>query len=148
MTPVDYVSRAIVHLSRRPASRGRFFHLTGTENVPTRRLAEVLRRRGYPVRLVPLAEWQARLEGRHGEAGTPACADGSALTLLLWLGGGPSAEHFRTALRPPQFDCTRTRAALMEADIHCPPADERLLETYLDYATSSFASTPAVRPAS
>ncbi|MGH7173075.1 MAG: non-ribosomal peptide synthetase [Gemmataceae bacterium] len=124
MTPVDYVSRAIVHLSRQPASLGRIFHLTNPHSVPTSRLLGVLRRRGYDLHVLPLADW---LGGANGNARI------GDLSMLPWLTGSVSPEYLRAALQSQDFDCTNALASLADSDVRCPPVDERLLEIYLDY---------------
>ncbi|MFD5454045.1 thioester reductase domain-containing protein, partial [Streptomyces olivaceus] len=86
-TPVDFVARALVHLSLTPdaAATGPVFnHAT----LPRVRLADVydwVRAYGYPVRALPLARWRERL---------PRSADVAATTLAFFDSAEPdAAEH-------------------------------------------------------
>jgi thioester reductase-like protein len=136
MTPVDYVSRSIVYLSRQPASRGKYFHLINPRYVSLGQLTEVVRRRGYPLRVLPLEDWYAGLGVQNGEVSA------AGLPWLLGTGGGTSVEQLRASLQPQYFDCTNTLAALAGSEICCPAADDRLLETYLDYLLRSGLLAP------
>ncbi len=59
--PVDYVSRAIVHLSRQPESLGKAFHFFNPRPVPWREVFAFARSLGYPLRALSTAEWERRL---------------------------------------------------------------------------------------
>ncbi|NCJ07045.1 amino acid adenylation domain-containing protein [Synechococcales cyanobacterium C] len=61
MTPVDYVSRAIVALSQQPQSWGKAFHLVNPYPLALDELVSCLNDWGYGIRTIPYAEWQARL---------------------------------------------------------------------------------------
>ena len=56
--PVDYVSQAIVHLSRRPVSLGKVFHLFNPQPMQWRELADFIRAYGYPLRQIHHEAWQ------------------------------------------------------------------------------------------
>ena len=123
IVPVDYVSRAIVHLSLRESSLGRAFHLVHPRPVSWAELVERLNDCGCPLPTVPLAEWRARL----AETPDPALAPLHALT-SGWRAELPETERAQAASR---FDSRQTREALAGTPISCPPIDDRLLEAYL-----------------
>src|SRR5258706_5050922 len=54
LLPVDYVARAIVHLSRRPESRGQVFHLFNHQPMSWERFGDWLRGEGYELRPVAM----------------------------------------------------------------------------------------------
>ncbi len=138
MTPVDYVSQAIVYLSRKPASRGKFFHLLNQDHVSMRTMLAVLNRRGYGMKVLPFAEWLGGLGASQGAEGV------AGLPLLLWFGRDPSAKNMMMSLGMQEFDCRQTVEALNGSGIRCPAADEPLLETYVDYLIQSgLLSQPA-----
>ncbi len=139
LTPVDYVSAAIVHLSRKEA-RGGIFHLTNPDHVSLRHVVGVLERSGYPVRLQPYAEWYAGLLNRNGSNG----ALGAGLTMLLGLGGTGARQVLQT-LQYRHFECGKTLAALADSEIRCPAGDDRLLETYLGYLSRTGLLPPKQR---
>ena len=68
MTPVDYVSRAIVHLSRQPQSLGQAFHLVNPRPIGWGELLGWLRSVGYPVQEVSPERWQAQMMPRLGSS--------------------------------------------------------------------------------
>jgi amino acid adenylation domain-containing protein/thioester reductase-like protein len=129
LTPVDYVSRALVYLSRRPGCRGKIYHLTNPNPVSLKQVVVVLGRFGHSLRLLSFPAWRAMALGQNGASPV------SGLTGLLPLHTLASTEELLGALRPQHFDCGNTLAALADSDIRCPPGDERLLETYLGYLT-------------
>ena len=118
MTPVDFVSRAIVHLSRRQESLGKVFHVTNPRSLRIPELVDVLESRGYALRRVPYAAWRADLTSalRRSEA--------NDLAPLLPV----FAEE---TPRIVGVDCRNTLEAVAGTGIVCPPVDVELLETYL-----------------
>lgn len=61
MTPVDYVSQAIVHLSQLPDVAGQAFHLFGGTSIGVAELADALHRVGISVSDVDKTAWRASL---------------------------------------------------------------------------------------
>ncbi len=136
MTPVDYLSRAMVHLSLQPESLGKIFHLVNPTPLALDRLVDQLNQSGYSIRQVPYSQWQAQLKLEPNELSplatlmTEAIADSQHIWLERWLGGNDV------------FDDTQAKLGLQGQAITCPPTDN-LLNTYLDYLTRShFLSTP------
>ena len=64
MTPVDYVSRALVHLSRQKESLGKTFHLVNPHLIHLSDLVTWFRAFGYPLQQIALSRWQAELLNR------------------------------------------------------------------------------------
>src|SRR6185295_2055930 len=58
MVPVDYVSRAIVHLSLKPESIGQVFHLTNPRVPYLNEIIEWARSYGYPIRRESYEAWR------------------------------------------------------------------------------------------
>jgi thioester reductase-like protein len=118
LLPVDYVGRAIVHLSRRAESRGRAFHLFNHQPMSWAKFGEWLRGEGYELRPVAIDEI-----GRDASSLAP-------LRMLFGLDVRP--DHAM-----PRLDDRNTREGLRDASISCPGVDEGLLRTYLSYFTGS-----------
>ncbi|MGV9964166.1 amino acid adenylation domain-containing protein [Streptomyces olivaceus] len=168
-TPVDFVARALVHLSLTPdtAATGPVFHHA---TLPRVRLADVydwVRAYGYPVRALPLARWRERL---------PRSADVAATTLAFFDAAEPDAagpdstelgfsepdstgpdftgrdSHDRTTatdLRLGHVRADRVRAGLVGSGITCPPVDRALFFRHLDHCvTAGVLPAPAGRPVS
>ena len=73
MTPVNYISAAIVHLSRQKASIGKIFHLANPRRVGLRHIADWIRSYGYPLRRVSYDSWVAELLSRAGRLARTCC---------------------------------------------------------------------------
>ncbi len=141
VTPVDYVSRAIVHLSLRPDSIGHAFHFPNPTPLRWTAALPFLRSRGYEVETVSHRQWQ-----RTASEIAPRIPDSALLPFLPLLAPPQTlAEEARlselelpappAAVDPlePRYDATNTEAGLAGSGITCPPVDETLLSIYLDY---------------
>ncbi|MBW4619344.1 MAG: amino acid adenylation domain-containing protein [Cyanosarcina radialis HA8281-LM2] len=128
LTPVGYVSRAIVHLSRQSNSLGKAFHLVNPHAVAFRRFVQEIRSFGYPVEWTNYQQWQEMLK-------TASAQKDNALSPLLFLFTDWNSEnYFETAsLGSQSFDYHNTLAGLAASNIACPTVDSRLLRTYLSY---------------
>jgi thioester reductase-like protein len=127
MVPVDYVSKAVVHLSRQATSLGKVFHLANSRSLTWRELTTWIRAFGYPVQQVPYDKWRARLIDLGRLRGTAAYYLVPLFSLSL-SEEGPSI--FRGV---PQFDCQNTLAGLGGTSIVCPPIDGQVFEAYFSY---------------
>lgn len=131
MAPVDFASRAIITLSRRPDSLHKTFHITNPHSTYWFQFLQHLRSVGYPIDVVSAKEWCDAVEQQ---------LDSPLLSLL--------AEQLRTADdevdTPPvttdttlKLDCQHTLAGLAGADIVCPVVDDELLQVYCRYFKAS-----------
>jgi thioester reductase-like protein len=137
MVPVDYVSRAIVHLSKQGASPGKTFHLTNPRPLHWREMAAWIRSLGYPLRQISYEEWQREL------IDSARASKGNTLEPLL-----PFFTEKVTArqmfipemyaqVKLPQFDCHNTLEGLRGTPIACPAIDAKFLNTYFSYFVRS-----------
>jgi thioester reductase-like protein len=127
IAPVDYVSRALVHLSRQPASLGKTFHLSNPRPIPSSVLFDVIDALGYSLRRLSHAEWKreilAAIEGPAGNALAP---------FLPYFAQQKRAED--APLRPvSQVDHRNTRSGLAGSGIECPAVDAEVLRRYIQY---------------
>ncbi|MFG5718554.1 amino acid adenylation domain-containing protein [Streptomyces murinus] len=132
-TPVDFVARSLVHLCLRrdEGTAGVFNHAT----LPRVRLADVydwVRAYGYPVRVLPLANWRGRL---------PRSADAAVTTLAFFDSAedGSDGQGGATDLRLGHVRADRVRAGLAGSGITCPPVDRDLFFRYLDHCVTTGA---------
>ncbi len=134
--PVDFVSRAIVRLSRQPESAGRAFHFFNPRPVSWGEVFAFARDLGYPLEILPAGEWDRRL------AATVRSSDDNALSPFLPLFAGrleaSGEEPGETGIaetasesqpRTLRFDARETNAALAGA-LECPPIGPSLLHLY------------------
>ena len=122
MVPVDYVSRAIVHLSRQTRSHGQAFHFLTPRPMPWPELMETIRSFGYPLEELPYHKW--RHEVRLEASQSPDKQFFMALLMVL------QAPHYLFYPRPP-MDTSHTREGLAGTDIVCPPAEPSLVGKYI-----------------
>ncbi|HKX33033.1 MAG TPA: SDR family oxidoreductase, partial [Blastocatellia bacterium] len=126
LVPVDYVSRAIVHLSMQPESLGRVFHLMNPRSAPWSDLIDWFRSEGFSVRPVPYRAWRESLERSPDNALYPLLstfpADG--------YGDGQAVPEVSSRQRV-EFDTRNTVSGLAHSSISCPPADRALFRAYL-----------------
>lgn len=126
LAPVDYVGAGIGHLTRAGATTDHHYYNNRTMSYAA--LADALASFGYPVTSVPYPRWRAALLERPD----------AALARLA-----PLFDADTPVRTQPDFDCTGTEATLAAAGITCPPADERLLHTYLAaFVAAGFLDPP------
>ncbi|MGD1862964.1 MAG: amino acid adenylation domain-containing protein [Phormidesmis sp.] len=130
MTPVDYVSKAIASISLKPQSLGKTFHVVNPQPIPFEDIVRTINSCGCRVQQVPYPQWQEQLKAQPNALSPLAAmikedSEGEKTCLELWLGGND------------RFDCSNAhsvlKAGLKDVAITCPPADEKLLKTYLTY---------------
>lgn len=131
-SPVDYVSRSIVHLSRQSSSIGRAFHLQNARGLSLSGFGELLRSFGYAIEAIPYWDWVQRIESQTG---------GPLYPLLPFLRHRWAPENLtyvelgQRALRAT-IGAEETAAELAPAGIACAPIDERLVGAYLGYLSA------------
>jgi myxalamid-type nonribosomal peptide synthetase MxaA len=143
LTPVDYVSRAIVYLSQQPKQLGKAFDLIHS-HAPTRwhdLLFNKLHALGYPLEQTSYASWRTELIHQTTNALYPL--------LSLFPINEDSVEQ--AATDEPAFDYRQTISfqntleGLADTDIVCPRFDNELLSTYFSYFwNSGFLEAPYV----
>lgn len=126
LAPVDYVSQAVVHLSRQRASLGKTFHLINPHPLPMKTFVDWVRSSGYTLEQVPYAQWRTDLlDLIHRD-------QNSALSTLLPLFPEQFSERQQQQLKL-RFDCQNTLDGLAGTSIQCQPTTAELIDTYLSY---------------
>ncbi|MEV0296265.1 SDR family NAD(P)-dependent oxidoreductase [Nocardia sp. NPDC050710] len=128
ISPVDYVSAAIVHIGLRRPTYRETYHLT---NPDIRRYYDVVRyvqQAGYDVDLVPLEEFHRRVTEREiYRRGTDEVYDSQTLEMFKY---GIELFGFIHYEESSYADCAYTRRVLGAAGIECP-STEQLVQVYL-----------------
>jgi NADP-dependent 3-hydroxy acid dehydrogenase YdfG len=121
MTPVDYVSKAILTLANNVETKHTVFHLGDPKPVHTTELFKDLDQLGYPTEPLGWEEWVALWTEKRGSA----IGGESAFTVDILRGGMPEVEFLKevTVLNNATTD------PLLES-IERPKIDANLLETY------------------
>ncbi|HLH61201.1 MAG TPA: amino acid adenylation domain-containing protein [Ktedonobacteraceae bacterium] len=126
MTPVDYVSQAIVALSKRKASLGQAFHLFNTSTTRVSDLIRWINDSGYEVRQLEYEAWLAELER--------AIQDSTDNALVPLAPLFPRQAPIEQVPVPKLvFDNRNTLLGLSGTSITCPPGDASLIQTYLSF---------------
>ncbi|MEL6461122.1 MAG: thioester reductase domain-containing protein [Cyanobacteria bacterium J06621_15] len=124
--PVDYVSQAIIYLSKQSESWGKVFHLVHPQPVDVDILFKQLNSMGYPVERLPYQEWREKLlKIIENSPNHPLYAIASLFSA--------SSGNSTTEAKPLVFDSHNTLTALADTSIICPAIDAQLLSTYINY---------------
>jgi thioester reductase-like protein len=150
LVPVDYVARAIVHLSQKPESLGSAFHLANPYPVSWGEFVERLRRLGVKLEELDPEPWMAEL--LRFARRTPANYLNPMVPLLpgdlvaklenLETTAVPATSSIQVT--PFYIDCTRALAALKDTGVNCLPVRE-LLDIYLSYFVGAGLLVPRSR---
>ena len=134
LTPVDFVSNAIVYLSQQKSSLGKAFHLVNLQPIHLGKLVQEINSFGYPVKQIAYDQWQKELLNPN--------AAKNALTPISSMFTEKVAQSQLTYIELSSmvlqvFDCQNTLMGLRASDINCPTIDTQLLHTYLSALTRS-----------
>ncbi len=141
ITPVDYVSKAIVHLAQQPELLGEAFHFANPQPMHWSGVAEILRNSGYPLRQVSAGEWLEILATT--VANSPENALFPFMPVFAATAGQEQDGGQPAHAKDLQFDSTNTLRGLAGSSISCAPVDERLLRTYFaHFVESGFLDAP------
>ena len=142
LSPVDFLARAIVHVSQREDTRNQIFHLVNNEPLAWSELLDSIRALGYPLRTLAYDDWLAEAER---DAGTPEHALYPVLGMLPGSGeiGPDGHDPLATSI---DYDCRNTLAALATAAMDWPTVDQPLVRHWLmNLARRGFIDLPTVR---
>lgn len=157
MTPVDYVSKAIVHLSKIPQSLGQVFHLVNPQAVYMKEMVTWIRSYGFSIKTMPYERWRDMLirharDFRHASAlsvvplfsidisESITSAELQRQETLDGLGALIVSQYADHSVR---FDNRNATLALANASITCPPIDDHIFGNYLSFfINSGFMQAP------
>lgn len=122
ISPVDYFSRGLVHISLQPSALGGAYHLANPRGEPLEDLYARIRSYGYTLEELEYRDWRERIT----RTLTTESPGYSVLPLIPEEPVGEGARH-------PSIDCTNALAVLEGTGITCAPLDERLVHLQLDH---------------
>jgi thioester reductase-like protein len=123
IVPVDFVSAAIIYLSKNPENFSGIYHLDNPEPIHFSKLASWLTAQGLHARTVSFDEWRAELFRQIPHMPS----DG-------WEPYLPLIEEVEERqVFMPEFDLSNTLTRLDGSGIRCHPVNDRLFSTYLNY---------------
>ncbi len=123
IVPVDFVSAAIVHLSKDPENLSKVYHLDNPEPLHFSKLADWLAAQGFNARKVSFDDWRTELFRQ--VVNMPSDGWEPYLPLI--------EEVEEKQVFMPKFDLSNTLAGLKGSGIHCHPVDGQLFSAYLKY---------------
>ncbi|MEH2243340.1 amino acid adenylation domain-containing protein [Nostoc sp.] len=139
MTPVDFVSQAIVSLAHQKKSLGKVFHIYNPQPSSLTELLNWIRSFGYPLQKIVDNQWQTEMLNNPEDF-----IDNPLYTLIPFFQGQQSEDTSETeSLKQFDFHLQNTLDELASTSITCPPIDAELLNTYFSYLIqSSFLNPP------
>ncbi|NBD34147.1 MAG: amino acid adenylation domain-containing protein [Cyanobacteria bacterium] len=121
LTPVDYITQAMVSLSQTSSQWGQTFHLINPHSISWETFVSYLQCSGYDLKIEPYNQWLSQLKQQ--------CQMGIHNDLTPFLPLLTSEADF--PLEKPAFNTSLSEMALSHFSIHCPPLDEHLIKKYL-----------------
>lgn len=135
MAPIDYVCKAVVHISRQERALGKHFHIINQHRIHTKELVAWMRSFGYDAGVMPFEEWCAQVRKR-----AENLSDRAAEVLAPILSGALPIDQ----LPEVHFDDHNTAEFLEGTSITCPPVDAHLLTTYFShFVQNGYLEAPA-----
>ncbi|MFE0425162.1 thioester reductase domain-containing protein [Streptomyces sp. NPDC058953] len=123
LVPVDYVTGALLALSRREAAAGGTFHLANPQDTGFAECVEHLRSFGYRFETLDRDAWSERVRGDRDNA------------MLPLFGAFELMAHDEAP--GTRLDVTDTEAALAGTGVECPPVAKELFALYTDFFTEA-----------
>ncbi|MUH00601.1 amino acid adenylation domain-containing protein, partial [Scytonema sp. UIC 10036] len=128
ISPVDYVSQAIINLSRQKEALGKTFHLINPHSLAWSEIVHCMHSLGYPLQQEFYDDWQAKLI--HSTKNSSNNALYPLVALYSQKNSSEQVTNQRTSLH---FDCQNTLDGLTGTSISCPKIDDKLLRTFFSY---------------
>ncbi|MBD2435190.1 non-ribosomal peptide synthetase [Nostoc sp. FACHB-110] len=125
ITPVDYVAKALVHLSQQPESLGKAFHLVNSNSASWSQLINCIHSLGYPLQQLSYEAWQAELM-RH----TQISSDNALYSFVSLAGENTSSNSQAKATSSLKFDCQNTLNGIANSAIRWSEVNEQLLQAF------------------
>ncbi|MBD2385758.1 non-ribosomal peptide synthetase family protein [Cylindrospermum sp. FACHB-282] len=127
IVPVDYVSKAIVYLSKQEKSLNKNFHLVNSQILNSSMLLNQFRMLGYPIEQISYQQWRAELlKVTKGSSAHPLYPLVPFFPAINYQEKTPNSGVL-------QFDCHNTLDGLADTSIVCPAINNQLLDTYFKY---------------
>ncbi|RAM53131.1 MAG: non-ribosomal peptide synthetase [Hapalosiphonaceae cyanobacterium JJU2] len=123
ITPVDYLTKALIHLSQQPESLGKAFHLINSHSAPWSQFMNCMHSLGYPLQQLSYEDWQAELI-----RSTQISTDNALYSFVSLTGDNTSSESRKNGTPSLKFDCQNTLNGLADTAIRWPEVDDKLLQ--------------------
>lgn len=131
IVPVNYVSKAIVALSRKPDAIGNAFHLSNTNNVNSLDIVSWANEMEYSVKLRSYSQWRDNLLSKVNQV------PNHPLYPLLSMFTPDTDTTEDLSDDRVRYRCEKTIAALASCEIQCSVPDRSLFKVYLTHLQSN-----------
>ncbi len=127
LIPVDYISRAIAHLSKQEKSLGKAFNLFNPHSFSSSKLIDAIRSLGYSIQQISYNQWRNKLLNIAGNS--------PEHTLYPLIPFFPAKNSQSEDLNGAElkFDCQNVIDGMADTSVSCPPIDDKVLHTYFSY---------------
>lgn len=137
-TPIDYASRAIVHLALRKDTVGQLFHISNPQQIQYTHLLALINNYGYAVQAMPFNEYSSWLLDNKISKSIEAVQ----LAMAQLEGDGAKNSPFR-------YSNPETTRLLEQGGVYCPAPDQEFVSAMLGYAASiDYLPTVLTNPSS
>ena len=136
LSPVDFVSNAIVAISQQSESLGKNFHISNSNPAEPKVLLNALYKAGYFFETVSLDEWKLCLQNHVTD--NHDISTESILSAIEWMNKENAS---------PSYDLRNTISFLKKQSIRCHDVDEKLLNLYLNFFIRSHYFKPPIEQA-
>ena len=123
---MDYVSQAIIHLSKQQRSLGKIFHVLNPTQIEMSAMIDLVRSFGYPIEDISYDRWRTKLVNFIEKS-----QENDLNSLLLIFPEKFSDEQLQVLQL--KYDCQNTLNGLVGSLIRCPEPNAELINTYLSY---------------
>ncbi|MEH2037882.1 non-ribosomal peptide synthetase family protein [Nostoc sp.] len=127
IVPVDYVSKAIVHLSKQEESLGKTFHLVHPQTLHSNTLIDHIRSWNYSIEQISYDQWREKLLNV-----TQDSLDHPLYSLVPFFPARQAHEESSNS-GFLQLDNQNVINGLVDTSITCPSLDNKLLGVYFSY---------------
>jgi thioester reductase-like protein len=143
LTPVDYVSNAIVHISHQTKAMGKCFNLTNKNVTEFKTIINYTKNAGYNLEILPYDVWAEKL--------ATCTFEENVLSILsrLFIDKRKEGEGLteRYGDRQARIDTTNTEELLKDSKISCASIDEEIFYNYLNlFADMGHIPKPTKNP--
>ncbi len=138
MTPVDYIAKTVVFLSRQQQSLGHLFHLLNPTPITWGHIMDAVITVGYPIIKLPFQEWVEAIEENEDPTTNPLHPLLPFFHLSFagrMLGVSSTAYH--------ALGTQATLQALAPSGLTCAPVDDDLVRTFLTQFVSKGRLNPS-----
>lgn len=136
LSPVDYVARAIVYLSKQEESIGQIFHLNNPKALHWKDFVNWVRNFGYKINLLSYEDWEQELSKIQPFSRNPLSPLLPFFRKRLPNGNLIIPQQYNCQ-KLPIINCLQTFDMLYRNQIICPPFNSELLNKYFTYFIKS-----------